>query len=146
MKKFVCQHCGYVLLDDEVPESCPVCGFPQDQFKEKEDAIVLPENPEELTELEKKHIPQIVVFKKCGLIEGCVDVHVKMGEIIHPMLPEHFIMQINFYLDNKLVSNIKLTPENMQPAGCLHLKKDKGKLSVISHCNLHGNWMSETEL
>lgn len=146
MKKYVCQVCGFVSLNEGAPDKCPVCGVPKDQFEEKEDAIKLPEDSDNLTELEKKHIPQITVNRQCGLLEGCVDVHVRMGEIIHPMLPEHFITAVDFYLDDQLISRLLLKPEKLNPAGCLHLKVNSGKIKVVSHCNLHGNWISEKDL
>ncbi len=146
MKKYVCQVSGYINLESEVPESCPVCHAPKEQFKETDDAIKLPENSEELTELEKKHIPQITVVKTCGLLDGCKDVHVRMGEIVHPMLPEHFIGSIDFYLDEKFLSRVILTPERLNPAAALHLKADTGKLTVISHCNIHGSWIAYSKL
>lgn len=30
---YVCQICGNTVLEDEVPEKCPICGVPKAQFK-----------------------------------------------------------------------------------------------------------------
>lgn len=146
MKKSVCQVCGYVNLSEEVPDNCPVCHAPKEKFAEKEDAIKLPEDPANLSELEQKHIPLINVVKACNLLEGCTDLHAKMGAIVHPMLAEHYITSIDFYLDNQFLSRVVLTPEKLNPAVALHLKAESGKITVISHCNLHGSYMSETGL
>ena len=147
MKGFVCKVCGFISIDGSAPEKCPVCGSPKTAFEEKEGAIKTPKDPNNLTELEKKHIPVIIIVKKCGLIpEGCQDLHVKMGEIQHPMLPEHYIMHIDFYIDKKFLSRVILTPEKLNPAAALHLKAQGGKLSVIESCNLHGCWIKETDL
>jgi superoxide reductase len=85
--------------------------------------------------------------KKCGLIpKGCQDVHVKIGEIQHPMEQKHYIMNIDFYIDNEFISRVKLTPEKLNPAAALHLKVQNGKLTAIDLCNLHGAWIKETDL
>ena len=98
-------------------------------------------------ELEKKHIPVISMVKGCGLVpDGCQDIHVKMGEIKHPMQPEHYIMHIDFYIDSNFISRVILTPDKLNPAAALHLKAASGKLSVIEFCNLHGAWIKELDL
>lgn len=144
MKGFVCKVCRYVSINGSAPERCPVCGAPKTSFEEKSDAIKTPQDEINLSE---KHTPVITVVKKCGLIPGdCRDVHVKVGEIQHPMLPEHYIMHIDFYIDNEFISRVILTPEKLNPAVALHLKTKSGKLSAIELCNLHGAWIKETNI
>ena len=146
MKGFVCNVCMYISINGSAPDKCPVCGSPKTAFEEK-DAIKTPQDPNSLTELEKKHVPVIKVVKKCGLIpEGCVDVHVKVGEIQHPMQPEHYINHIDFYLDKEFLARVHLTPEKLNPAAALHLKANSGKLTAIELCNLHGAWIKEVNL
>lgn len=147
MKGFVCKVCGFISMNASAPENCPVCHAPRTSFEEKEDAIKTPKDVNNLTELEKKHMPSITVLKKCGLIpEGCQDVHVKIGEIQHPMLREHYINHIDFYIDNEFVSRVILSPDKLNPAAALHLKTQSGKLTAIELCNLHGAWIEETDL
>ncbi len=147
MKGIVCKVCGYISINGKAPENCPVCHAPKTAFQEKEDAIKTPVDEKNLTELEKKHVPVIVIERKCGLIpEGCQDVHVKMGEVQHPMQPEHYIVRIDFYIDNEFISRVILTPDKLNPAAALHLKADSGKLTVIELCNIHGAWAKETDL
>ena len=147
MKGYVCKMCGYISINGTAPEKCPVCGAPKSAFQEKEDAIKLPNDPKNLTDLEKKHIPVIKVVNVCGLIpDGCQDVHVKLGEIQHPMQEDHYIMHIDFYLDKKFISRVILTPFALNPACALHLKAKSGKLTAISLCNLHGAWINEIDL
>ena len=146
MKGYVCKVCGFISIAGAAPDKCPVCGAPKTSFEEK-DAIKIPKDPANMTDLEKKHVPVVKVIKKCGLIpEGCMDVHVRMGEIQHPMQADHFIVHIDFYVDKQFIARIHLTPEKCNPAGALHLKTGDGKLTVIELCNLHGAWISETEL
>ena len=147
MKGYVCKVCGFISIDGSAPDKCPVCGAPKTSFQEKQDAIKTPKDVNNLTELEKKHIPVITVAKKCSLIpEGCQDVHVKMGQIQHPMIAEHHIMHIDFYIDNKFISRVMLTPEKLNPAATVHMKLGSGKLTAIELCNLHGAWISQVDL
>lgn len=121
--------------------------MPKDKFKEDKNAIVEPTSATDKVELNKKHIPKIMVVRKCGLIpDECTDVHVKIGEITHPMLKEHFIMWIDAYVDKQYVARIHLTPEKVNPAVSFHLKVHSGKFTAISKCNVHGAWMSEADI
>jgi len=147
MKGYVCGVCGFISLNGSAPERCPVCGAPKSAFSEKAEAIKEPQDVKNLSELEKKHIPVIVLPKTCGLIpDGCRDIHVKVGEITHPMLPEHHIVRLDFYLNREFMARVILTANGLNPAAALHLKASKGKISVVEYCNLHGAWLSEAEL
>jgi superoxide reductase len=146
MKGLVCKICGYVALDGN-NQQCPVC-HAKNVFEEKEDAYKMPDFKAASGESEKKHIPAFTVVNECGLIpsSGCTDIHVKIGEILHPALPEHYITEIAFYLNDKFIANVMLTPD-INPAAVIHLKNGtKGKVQVIENCNLHGKWFNEVEL
>lgn len=144
MKGIVCHVCGFISINGNAPEKCPVCGAPKTSFEEKENAVKTFQDEANLSE---KHTPVITVVKKCGLLpEGCRDVHVKVGKVTHPMLKEHYIGIIDFYLDNDFLARLHLAPEKLNPAGALHLKVESGKLAVIEHCNLHGAWIQETNI
>jgi len=143
----VCKVCGYISITGNAPDKCPVCGAPKTAFEEKENAVLTPKDAGNKTELEKKHVPVIKVIKKCDLMSGgCTDVHARIGEAQHPMQADHFIGHIDFYIDNRFIARIHLTPEKCNPAGALHLKTGAGKLTVIEFCNLHGAWINEVEL
>ena len=147
MKGIVCKVCGYIAINGAVPEKCPVCGAPAASFAEKDDAIKTAQDPVNPTDAEKKHTPAIVVVRQCGLIpDGCLDVHAKVGGIIHPMAAEHYIQHIDFYLDGEFISRVVLVSEKLNPAAALHLKVNNGKLSVIESCNMHGEWFAEVDL
>lgn len=147
MKGIVCSVCGFIAINGAAPEKCPVCGAPKTAFEEKQDAIKTPTDNVNLGESDKKHIPAIRVVKKCGLIpEGCADVHVRIGEILHPMEAKHYIMHIDFYLNREFISRVILTPGALNPAAGLHLKAQGGKLSAIELCNIHGAWINEVDL
>ena len=145
MTVFECKTCGHIEFDAD-PGQCLTCQGTE--FAENAEAIKRPENPNELSEGDKKHIPQIVVVKECGLIPGgcCTDVHVKVGEIEHVMEEKHHIRYIDYYLDRKFVSRVWLSPGACHPAAGLHLKASSGTITAIENCNVHGNWMSEAAL
>ncbi|MGA1871210.1 MAG: desulfoferrodoxin family protein [bacterium] len=170
MKGIVCSRCGFIALEGSAPEQCPICGAPKNAFKEKNNAIIKPSQVTDKQESNKKHIPYFMVKKECTLIPGgCIDVHVKVGEITHPMLPEHYIMyldsyldnkylsrtyfnpdkliaDLNSYLDNKYLSRIYFNPDKLNPATVLHVKAKGGKFTAIEKCNIHGTWINEIEL
>lgn len=147
MNGHVCKVCKYIAIDGEAPERCPVCGSPKSAFLENKDAINLPKDAGSLSELEKKHVPVITLVKKCGLIpDGCMDVHVKLGEVSHPMVEVHHIMHIDFYIDKKFIARTQLTPEKLNAAAALHLKPGTGRIEAVALCNQHGAWFKEAEL
>jgi superoxide reductase len=140
MKGFICGTCGHVEFD-EAPEKCPVCASPKKVYEEK-DAIktAKDEGPGE------KHVPVIKVVKQCGLIgDGCLDVHAKIGEVTHPMEPEHFITWVDFYVDKKWVERVQLSPA-LNPAAGAHIKAKEGKITVVELCNVHGLWINEADI
>jgi len=139
-----CKVCGHIEFN-EAPEKCLVCRSPKTAFVENPEAIKQPADPENLTEGDKKHIP-IVQKTECGLVGGCTDVHAAIGEIEHVMTNEHFIGYVDYYLDYKFISRIWLSPEVCKPATSFHLAVSTGKITVIEHCNVHGNWMGELDL
>jgi superoxide reductase len=139
-----CKVCGHIEFN-EAPEKCLVCRSPRTAFAENPEAIKQPADPENLTEGDKKHIP-IVQKTECGLVDGCTDVHATIGEIEHMMTPEHFITYVDYYLDYRFISRIWLSPNVCKPATSFHLAVSSGTITVIEHCNLHGNWIGELEL
>lgn len=144
MKVFECKVCGHIEFKD-APEVCLVCRSPKSAYHENPAAIKKPADPASLTDGDKKHIP-VVKKMDCGLLEGCTDVHATVGAMAHVMEAKHFITYLDFYLDYKFISRVWLSPEACKPAASLHLAVKTGKISVIEHCNIHGNWMGELTL
>jgi len=145
MDTFICGKCGYIAFK-EAPESCPVCGAKKQAFELDPTAIKKPADPQNLSELEKKHIPAIEIKKQCGLVgPGCVDAHIKIGQILHVMEEKHYIMYIDLYLDYNFIARYHMTPV-LNPVLGLHLKAASGKLVALENCNLHGRWMAEAEI
>ncbi|MBI3986691.1 MAG: hypothetical protein HY343_07220 [Lentisphaerae bacterium] len=148
MKKlFACGLCGHIEFNG-APEKCLVCRSPKTAFDEKPDALKKPANPAALSDGDKKHIPVIVVAKQCGLIPdgSCTDVHVKVGQIEHVMKPDHYIRCIDYYVDDRFVSRVWLSPDTCKPAAGLHLAVKSGRVTAVETCNIHGAWMAEAEI
>jgi superoxide reductase len=147
MKILECKVCGHIEFN-EVVGKCKVCRNAAEMFAENPDAIRRPADPNNLTDGDRKHIPQIFVRKDCALIVGgpCTDVMAKVGEIEHVMQSAHYIRTLDFYLDHQFISRIWLSPETCHAAAGLHLSASSGTLTVLENCNVHGNWMAEVEL
>ncbi len=143
MDTFICGKCGYVAFG-QAPDRCPVCGAAKEAFELTPDAIKKPADPNNLTDLEKKHIPVIKINRQCGLVgPGCVDVHIKVGDMLHVMEAKHYIMYIDIYLDQAFIARYHLTPEKLNPVLGIHLKVAAGKLLALENCNLHGRWVTQ---
>ena len=146
MDTFVCNKCGYLAFK-EAPERCPVCGALKQAFELDPNAIKKPTDPTNLNDLEKKHMPVIEIKRQCGLVgPGCIDANIKVGQIIHVMEAKHFIMYIDLYHDYDFIARYHLSPEKLNPVLGAHLTVASGKLIALENCNLHGRWISETEI
>ncbi len=146
MDTYICGKCGYLAFD-QAPDVCPVCGAPKKVFELDNTAIKKPVDPNNLNELEKKHIPAIKINRQCGLVgPGCVDAHIKIGEVLHVMETKHFIMYIDLYLDKQFIARYHMTPDTLNPILGIHLKVSSGKLIALENCNIHGRWISEIEI
>lgn len=120
LKFFRCEHCGNIIEmveDKGVPVVC--CG-------------------QRMTELvagtsdgaREKHVPVYEVKNNI--------VHVKVGEVAHPMIPEHYIEWIVLQTKNG-VQRKELNPGD-KPEACFALCDGDEVESVYAYCNLHGLW------
>ena len=120
LKFFSCEHCGNIIEmveDKGVPVVC--CG-------------------QRMTELvagtsdgaREKHVPVYEVKDNI--------VHVKVGEVAHPMIPEHYIEWIVLQTKNG-VQRKELNPGD-KPEACFALCDGDEVEAVYAYCNLHGLW------
>ncbi len=120
LKFFKCEHCGNIIEmveDKGVPVVC--CG-------------------QRMTELvagtsdgaREKHVP---VYEVNGNT-----VHVKVGEVAHPMIPEHYIEWIALQTKNG-VQRKELKPGEKPEANFALCDGDE-VAAVYAYCNLHGLW------
>ena len=120
---FICEHCGNIIVkvrDEGVSVQC--CG-------EKMKEII----PGKSDGAEEKHIPVYDVQNG--------KVSVTIGEVEHPMTPEHYIEWVCLETEDGL--QIKQLKPNMEPSiSFLISEKDKIK-AVYAFCNKHSLWKAQ---
>ena len=122
-KFFICKHCGNIVgmvHDAKVPMMC--CG-------EKMSELV----PNTVDAAQEKHVPVVIV-------DGNL-VTVKIGDVAHPMIPEHFINWV--YLETLKGGQRKALNPGEAPEVTFALTEDDKALAAYEYCNLHGLWMKE---
>ena len=117
----VTQNESEVLFDKkEIPTIC--CGEPM---------MELVANTEEAAF--EKHVP--VIEEKEN------EVIVKVGEVAHPMLPEHFIEFIVLHTDQGY--KLKHLKPGDAPVASFAILDNEIVFSAYAYCNLHGMWDSK---
>ncbi|HHT9140452.1 MAG TPA: class II SORL domain-containing protein [Candidatus Tripitaka californicus] len=114
----------------------------QDWFK----TINRAANPDNLTATEKKHAPVIGIpgYVKTNQVFFLT---VEVGRTLHVMTPNHWIMWIEVYLGNSLVSRTEFSPLSPQPSVTIPLSVGgPTTLKVMEQCNLHGIWESKVNI
>ncbi len=119
-KFYICEHCGNIVAEVKssgVPVMC--CG---EKMKE-----IIPGTTDAAVE---KHVP---VYRTEGN-----KVYVTVGEVEHPMLPEHYIEWIS--LQTKSGNQRKCLKPGDEPKACFALCEGDEVEAVYSYCNLHSLW------
>ena len=80
----------------------------------------------------EKHVPKVTVIGN--------DVEVVIGEVVHPMIQQHYIEWI--LLETEKGHQIKYLHPEQEPKHSFSLKDDK-LVAVYEYCNLHGLWKKE---
>lgn len=125
MNFYVCKVCGNVITkvnDSSVPVVC--CG------KNMEELIA-----GSVEASAEKHIP---VYTTDGN-----KVFVMVGDIEHPMQPEHFIEWIA--IETEAGFQIKYLSAAEKPAASFCMSRQDQLIAVYAYCNLHGLWKKEHE-
>lgn len=78
----------------------------------------------------EKHVPVYTVENNI--------VKVKVGEVEHPMQPEHYIEWIS--IQTKQGNQRKELKAGMKPEVCFALCEGDEVVAVYAYCNLHGLW------
>lgn len=107
-------------MDSKVPVVC--CGKPMKELV-----------PGAVDGALEKHVPAVT-------IEGNT-VKVQIGEVIHPMLPEHYIQFVA--LETKNGCQIKNLKAGDEPKAEFVLADGDEAVAVYEYCNLHGLWVKE---
>lgn len=123
MKFYICNHCGNIISyvkDAGVPVMC--CGEKMQEL--------IPNTTDAATE---KHVPVVA-------IEG-QKVTVTIGDVEHPMLPEHYIQWIA--LQTKQGIQRKELKPGEKPQVSFMICEDDQVVAAYEYCNLHGLWKKE---
>ena len=119
-KFYVCKHCGKIIAvvkESGVPVMC--CG-------QKMTEIV----PGSVDAAAEKHVP-------VWTVEGNT-VKVKVGEVAHPMLPEHYIEWVS--LQSKCGNQREQLRPGDAPEVSFALTDGDEVEAVYAYCNLHSLW------
>ena len=120
MKFYRCSRCGQIVAivkETGVPVVC--CGEAMEE--------VVPGTVDASLE---KHVPVFTVDKNT--------VHVQIGSVAHPMLPEHYIEWVA--IETKLGNQRKQLNPGDEPKACFSLCDGDEVKAVYAYCNLHSLW------
>lgn len=112
--------------------------------------VNLPKDKNNLTELEKKHLPIIEAPDAVKQNEPFeVNIHVGgVDGIEHPNEPGHFIEWVELYSGDTYIGRCHFNGGSSYPLAKFKLKLSHahGPLKVWTKCNLHGIWESEKDI
>ncbi|MBO7676989.1 MAG: desulfoferrodoxin Dfx [Erysipelotrichaceae bacterium] len=120
MKFYRCAKCGQMVAIVE-KKGCPImcCGQPMEE--------IIPGTTDAAAE---KHVP--VVKQEGNLVTVCV------GEVEHPMIPEHYIEWIA--LQTKQGNQRKKLNPGEKPMAVFALVDGDECVAAYAYCNLHSLW------
>ena len=122
VKFYYCPICGNVIgLIDGDMEHVTCCGKPMEQL--------VANTTDAATE---KHVP---TYEK---VED--EIVVRVGEVEHPMVKEHYIMWIAQVSDNR-TTRVRLFPEQATETRFPYIPG----ATLYAYCNLHGLWKTIVE-
>ncbi|MHC4983384.1 MAG: class II SORL domain-containing protein [Planctomycetota bacterium] len=107
-----------------------------------------PADPDNPTDLEKKHIPVIAAPESVKAGE-CFEVVVEVGKLLaHPNENGHFIEFVELYADDRYLARADLTAGTTCPRLrlCVALRGPVDELRAYGRCNLHGVWVSAVKV
>jgi len=108
-----------------------------------------PQDPSNLSEMEKKHIPVIDCPDRVKAGEP-FKVSIKVGELPHVMEEGHHIEWIEVKVGENFYERVDLTPVLTRPEVTVTLvkgeKHERRTLRVIERCNLHGLWEATKDI
>ena len=119
---YKCPICGNIigLIDGDI-KHMRCCG--------KEMELLVANSQDAATE---KHVP---VYEKDG-----DEIIVRVGEVEHPMVEDHYIMWIAQVSDNK-TTRIRLHPNQKPEVRFKYIPNS----TIYAYCNKHGLWKTEVE-
>jgi superoxide reductase len=107
-----------------------------------------PKDADNMTDLEKKHLPVITAPKKVKKGE-CFEVTIEVGKLMqHPNEPAHYIEFVELYADHTYLARFDFTAQRTCPTvkACISLDHIHSGLRAYERCNLHGVWEGAFEI
>jgi superoxide reductase len=107
-----------------------------------------PKDKENLTDLEKKHIPVIDAPERVKKDEP-FEVRIEVGKLLaHPNEPAHFIEWIELYSGDTFLGRAHYSGGATYPTAIFRVKLSHahGPLKAWGKCNLHGLWEARKEI
>lgn len=108
-----------------------------------------PADPDNLSEMEQKHIPMIDCPDNVKAGEP-FKVNINVGSIPHVMDQEHHIQWLEVSFGHNFQERIELTPVFTRPEVTITLVKGgkhaEGTLRVVERCNMHGLWEATKDI
>lgn len=126
LKFYLCETCKNVITkvyDSKVHVVC--CGKPLKELV-----------PGAVDGALEKHVPAVTVDGKV--------IKVQIGEVIHPMVAEHYIQFIA--LETKNGFQIKQLKAGEESKAEFILAENDEAVAVYEYCNLHGLWVNKIKL
>ena len=99
-------------------------------------------DPHSLTPVEKKHAP-VISIPSYIKAKQVFYLTAQVGETLHVMTPQHWIMWLEVYVDDVLISRTEFSPYSPYAIVTVPLSLDReSTVKVLERCNLHGIWES----
>lgn len=111
--------------------------------------INTPADPDNLNEMEQKHMPVVDCPDTVKAGEP-FKVSIKVGSIPHVMEEAHHIQWLEIHFGRNFYERIDLTPVFTLPDVTVtlvkHAKHKTSTLRVVERCNMHGLWETTREV
>ncbi len=148
---YICTHCSnysydesrwdkaewlaaWTLFDDiDFDFTCPTCGASKDFFLSIKEEVLEANDKNNLSYLEKAHIPKIEIKWEECLVE--------VGYDLHPMIEEHYVYSIWLYDEYWDLVEEKLLTFEDEPVANFNIS-DFDEFEIRSRCNNHWVWTS----
>ena len=104
--------------------------------------VNVPQDPNNMTDLEKKHLP-VIEGPDTIKVGECFQVEICVGKLLtHPNEHEHHIEFIDLYADDTYLLRLDLSGVTTCPCAkvCLQLLGPAVELVAYASCNMHGVW------
>ncbi len=115
--------------------------------KELLSGVNTPEDVNNLTDTEKKHLP-VIDAPDSASIGQPISVTIEVGKLLnHPNEPAHHIEWLDLYEDKLYLARADFTGGKVNPRVTFEISlKKTGTLRAFACCNLHGVWEGDRKI